>query len=170
MGGLFATLKDTAMRPMRTAMSNIVEDVIEFALIGILAMLAIGFGIGAIYIWLSQKYGELYAALIMAGVFLVLAIFVFVVRAISSASRRKKAERERREVAEKISQATHSALDIATLIKAVGVGRGGSASRDDARGSMAARVAHSVTSQVSPWTLVGISILAGFVGGRKLGD
>ena len=160
MGGLFQSLKDSAMRPVRTAVSHLVEDVVELALIAILVMLAAGFGLATLYIWLSQQYGELHAAGYMAGGFLLLAIIMVIFRVISAKARRRKAEKQRQEVAAKMSQAAHSALDLATLLKTVGFG--------GEREHMAARVAQSVTSQVSPWTLIGLSILGGFIGGRVL--
>lgn len=160
MAGLFQTLKDTALQPVRTAVSHLVEDVIEIALIAILALLAAAFGIAALYIWLSERYGELHAAGYMAGIFLVLAILVVIFRVIASRSRAKKAEKERREMAAKASDAARSALDVAALLKSTGLG--------GERENIAARVAHSVTSQVSPWTLIGLSVLAGFIGGRVL--
>jgi uncharacterized membrane protein len=157
---MLAQLKDSALRPVRTMVSHLVTDVIEIALIVILAMIAAGFGIGALYIWFADRYGSLHAAGYMAAIFAGLAVLVVIIRMVTSAARKKKAERERQRLADQASRVAGSALDVTALLKTMGVG--------GTKDRMAAGLAQSITSRVSPWTLVGLSVLAGFVGGRVL--
>lgn len=69
---------------------------IGYAIIGIFGAIGVGFLIAAGYIALGNVYGPIAAALIMAGVFLAVALVVYVSMAIAENARRKRMAERRR--------------------------------------------------------------------------
>src|SRR5690606_13543199 len=70
--------------------------VVSYAIIALLAILGVGFLIGAGYIALADVTGPLAASLIMAGTFIVLALIVYGVARAGEARRKREAEKRRR--------------------------------------------------------------------------
>lgn len=97
---LLAPLLDSILNPIRDAVARMARSAAELAMAGLFGLLCIGFLIAALVIWLSSLVGPLYATLIMAGVFFVLALIIMAVWMSSNAAERKKAERAAKEKAE----------------------------------------------------------------------
>lgn len=69
---------------------------IAYALMLIFGIIGAGFLIGAAHIALTDAVGLLLATLIMAGIFLALALFVYLVHAVNESKRRKRLAERRR--------------------------------------------------------------------------
>lgn len=89
---LLTPVLDSILNPIRETVARMARSAVELALVGLFALLCVGFLMAALVIWLSMHVGPLYATLIMAGVFFVIAVIVLAVWLASNAAERKKAE------------------------------------------------------------------------------
>ena len=83
---MFANL----LAPLRAKLNLAVTSVICYAVAGIAGAIAVAFGIAALFTWLDDQFGTIAACLIVAGVFVVLAVIPIIVLAMA-----RKAEERR---------------------------------------------------------------------------
>jgi hypothetical protein len=69
------------MGALRDRISASIQYVILVLVAGIFALVAIGFFISALYVWLADQFGRIEASLIVGGGFVVLAIIMMLVGA-----------------------------------------------------------------------------------------
>jgi ABC-type multidrug transport system fused ATPase/permease subunit len=92
-----APLLDSILNPIKEAVARMARSAAELAMVGLFGLLCVGFLMAALVIWLTNLVGGIYATLIMAGIFLVLAVIVLAIWMSSNAADRKKAEAAARE-------------------------------------------------------------------------
>lgn len=152
---LLAPLVDSILNPIRDTVARMVRSAAELALVGLFALLCVGFLMAALVIWLSIHVGPLYATLIMAGVFFVLAVIVLAIWLASNASERKRLEKAAREKAEQRKRQAlggpsmwRTAMSLAPLISIVAKRSRGPASSARATANRAADEAESLSDRV----------------------
>jgi len=69
---------------------------IVYLLAGTAGLIGVGFLIGALYIWLSERYGRLEAALGFSVGFIVLALMILLVHRLTAGSRARRAAERRK--------------------------------------------------------------------------
>jgi cobalamin synthase len=89
---------ESLLAPWRSKYRLAVSGTVCYAIAGVAGAIAFGFGLAALFTWLAQLYGSIIASLIIAGVFLVIAVIPI---AIYSA----KQKQEERRVAEAAAKA-----------------------------------------------------------------
>ena len=83
---MFANL----LAPLRAKVNLAITGAACYAAAGIAGAVALAFGIAALFTWLDDQYGQIAACLIVAGIFVVLAIIPIIVLALA-----RKAEERR---------------------------------------------------------------------------
>jgi hypothetical protein len=83
---MFANL----LAPLRAKLNLAVTSAICYAVAGVAGAIALAFGIAALFTWLDDQYGTIAACLIVAAVFVVLAVIPIIVLAMA-----RKAEERR---------------------------------------------------------------------------
>jgi hypothetical protein len=156
MWNLINSLKDAAIRPVQTAVSRMATDAVEWAAIGILAIVTLAFAVATLYVWFEQMWGPLVATGAMAGLFLLLTLIMLGVRASTAAARRKEDER-RAAARDRLGMAAVMTDQVSRLAGVVG-----------ARERMVLGAARQMARRSNPWVLVAAAVLSGFVGGRML--
>jgi len=78
------------LAPLRAKLNLALMSAICYAVAGIAGAIALAFGIAALFTWLDDQYGTIAACLIVAGVFVVLAVIPIIVLAMA-----RKAEERR---------------------------------------------------------------------------
>ena len=69
---------------------------IVYLLAGVAALCGVGFLIGALYIWLSRRYGSLETALWFGAGFLVIAVAILLIHRLTAGSRARRAAERRK--------------------------------------------------------------------------
>ena len=119
---LLRPMLDSALNPIRDMVSRMARSAAELALVGIFALLGLGFLIAALTSWLAQTYGTVTATLIMAGVSFVLAAIVFGVwYASTSADRKRREEEEKRKQEERLRAAARGPSSVSSFINLLGL-------------------------------------------------
>lgn len=119
---LLRPLLDSALNPVREMISRMARNAVELALVGIFALLGLGFLIAALTSWLAHTYGTVVATLVMAGASFVLALIAFgVYYASTSADRKKQEEEARRKEDEKRKAASRGPSSVASFINLLGL-------------------------------------------------
>lgn len=85
------------------------QSALLYGLLGLCALLALAFALVALDLWLATLIGPIWAALAIAGLFLVLALIVWLVAVVGNA-RREKARALRRRSADSTALVTTAAL------------------------------------------------------------
>ncbi|WP_293863559.1 hypothetical protein [uncultured Alsobacter sp.] len=128
--------------PARHIGTDLVQDLVERAVILVFAMIALVFGLVAATIWLALQHGALTATLVMGGLFLALTLLALLVRVARARARRRRrlleSNRARAAMAS-VTQAAALAADLGTAAK-----------------------------RANPWLLVAAALAAGFVGVQKV--
>ena len=70
---------DNLLAPWRAKLNIAIASAGCYAVAGIAGAVALGFGIAALFSWLSQMWGPIVASLIIAGAFVVIAIIPLVI-------------------------------------------------------------------------------------------
>jgi len=113
---------DSALNPIREMISRMAPNAVELALVGIFALLGLGFLIAALTSWLAQTYGTVVATLVMAGASFVLALIAFgVYYASTSADRKKQEEEAKRKAEEKLRAASRGPSSVASFVNLLGL-------------------------------------------------
>jgi len=119
---LLRPMLDSVLNPIRDMVSRMARSAAELALVGIFALLGLGFLIAALTSWLAQTYGTVTATLIMAGVSFVLAAIVFGVwYASTSADRKKREEEAKRKEEERLRAASRGPSSVSSFINLLGL-------------------------------------------------
>ncbi len=161
MGGVIGALHDATVRPLQLAMTRMAADAAAVLGIALLATLGVGFAIAAACVWLAEQMGALAACGILAGVFLGLAGFVFVVHRAAQAKRQRKADQEaaRRQASQ--ASAGMAALIGTQLVRMI-AGAG-------AKDRVVLSLARTLARRSNPWILLAVAVAGGFAGARMLG-
>ena len=69
---------------------------VVYLLAGVAALCGVGFLIGALYIWLSRRYGSLETALWFGAGFLVIAVAILLIHRLTAGSRARRAAERRK--------------------------------------------------------------------------
>jgi uncharacterized membrane protein len=147
---LLRPLLDSALNPIREAISRMARSAAELALVGIFALLGLGFLIAALTAWLAHTYGTVTATLIMAGVSFALMIVVLVIWYASTASDRKKREEEaKRKQDERLRSAARGPSSISSFINLLGLASTFYGRRKRRREEKLHRQARSTTQSVA---------------------
>lgn len=99
MGDMISNLLESVTAPLRDAASRMARSAAELALMGVLAIIGLGFLVAALAVWFVHLWGPLIAMLAMAGLFVVLALAVFAVWRSGQAADRRRAEEAARQKA-----------------------------------------------------------------------
>ena len=70
---------ENLLAPLRAKYRMAVAEIVCYAIAGIAGAVAIGFGLAALFSWLSALYGAILASLIVAGGFVVIALIPMIV-------------------------------------------------------------------------------------------
>lgn len=141
MTGLLGFISSLATTEISVRVGSAKRRAISIALVAVCALVAVGFGLAALTIWLAGLYGALNACLIVAAGFLIMALAIFVVSKMVEARARRIARRREAD----------RALFLAAAM---------SAARSGFRSKTALAVAVPLAA------LVGI-VLSGSVGGKR---
>ncbi len=95
---------------------------IAYGLAGVGAVCGLGFLVGAFYIWLSEHYGRLEAALWIGGGFLVLSIIIVLVHRLMEGSRKRRDALKRKSDLKAVGIATAIAVLPGLLRSKAGLG------------------------------------------------
>lgn len=160
-------LLDAGLRPIRTGVASTVQSIVWLGAVAILGLVALGFGVAALHTWLRLRYGAMEASLIVAGLFLALALVTLAVHAYAASGQRARARRE----AERSAAAMRGTLaNVAGVVSAVKLVAGGR-KRDDGA-ALADRdglgPVGRATRSAGPWSVIAIALMSGFVGAHMI--
>lgn len=99
MGETLSHLMDSVTAPIRDVATRMARNAAELALMGVFALIGLGFLVAALAVWLVHLWGPIIAMLAMAGLFFVVAVILYAVWASGQAADRRKAEEAAREKA-----------------------------------------------------------------------
>jgi hypothetical protein len=151
-----------ATAPIRRVVKSIVQSAFLLTIAGICLIIMWGFLTAALFIFLEERYGGAIAALVVAGLYLLLAITCFVVMKIlqRSAARTLRAQptfaaATSDVVSDEVQRAAEPWLEI---LETAGL----------YRERAALLVSGNALRKMKPMQLVGMAILGGFVFGRVI--
>jgi undecaprenyl pyrophosphate phosphatase UppP len=93
---LASLIASLASGETRVAMRRARRAAITYVLAGMAGLVGVGFLIGALYIWLSERYGRLETAIGFGVGFIVLAALILLVHRLTAASRARRAAERRK--------------------------------------------------------------------------
>lgn len=159
--GLLRQLATGAIAPVQEAARRTVIDIVLLAAVGLLLMVALAFGAVSATHWLSLRYGFVQATAIMAGIFLVAAVAVLLVRMLIN--RRLPARGGAAGSGVRADAAARGGLAGGALGLGQAQQRNGLTAEE-----LALLGTQDIVKSLTPFQLTLVAGLAGFVGGRLL--
>jgi type VI protein secretion system component VasK len=156
-------LVDAGTRPIRAGVSSAVQSVVWLGAVAILAIVALGFGVAALHTWLAFRFGPIEASLIIAGLFLALAIVVFAIHSYAAAEQRSRARREAERSAEALRGTLANLAGVVSAAKLL-TGRRRSPEARAVADPEGVGPAGRATKSAGPWSVIAIALMGGFVG------
>lgn len=177
---MLRSLAEAALAPVRHAATDTAARVVEIALAAALAVVGLGFAVGAATVWIAERHGAIAACLVMAAVF-----GAFAAIALLAHTARERARRRRRRLEAERARAAFGAVataaavagDLGAIVRRgfAGSAKTGSPASPDAAVDGLARetfdealgLARSGARAVNPWLLIAGAVAAGYAAARK---
>lgn len=156
-------LVEAGTRPIRAGVSNAVQGIVWLGAVAILGIVALGFGVAALHTWLAFRFGPIEASLIVAGLFLALALVVLAVHSYVAAEQRARARREAERSAEAIRGTLANLAGVVSAARLV-TGRRRSPEARAAADPEGLGPIGRATRTAGPWSVIAIALMSGFVG------
>jgi hypothetical protein len=161
-------LVDAGTRPLRAGLASAVQSIVWLGAVAVLGLVALGFGVAALHTWLALQFGTMEASLIIAGLFLALALVVYAVHAYTAAEQRIRARREAERSAETLRSTLANVAGVVSAAKLVAGGRRGASDASGIADPEGLGPVGRATRSAGPWSVIAIALMSGFVGAHLI--